>query len=307
MPVLVKGYVYVMIAAVLWASSGTAGKSLFEGGLLPLDLVQIRVTFSSLILASVFGIFSRSLLRIKLKDVAYFFLLGGVISTLVQFSYFYAISKIQVMAAILLQYLSPIVVAVFSMLFWGEKPTLSKFLALFLAVFGAYLVVGGYNLDLLHMNRQGILVASGSAFLYAAYALLGERSMHSYAPWTVTFYSFFFGALSLNVFCSPLKFLWAGYTFEQWLWMSYIVIFGTILPFGLYFVGINYVRSTRAMITATLEPISAGIMAYLFLGESLEAPQLLGTALVVTAITLLQLNREQDALSPETVRSGGTN
>jgi len=39
---------------------------------------------------------------------------------------------------------------------------------------------------------------------------------------------------------------------------------GTILPFGLYFMGINYIRSTRALITATLEPISAGFMAFFF-------------------------------------------
>ncbi len=77
--------------------------------------------------------------------------------------------------------------------------------------------------------------------------------------------------------------------------------------FGLYFVGISYVRSTRAIITATLEPISAGIMAYFLLGEKLESLQLLGTALVLGAITMLQLNREQDALSPELIRKGGKN
>ncbi len=98
-----KGYIYVMIAAVMWASSGTAGKALFEGGLTPLDLVQIRVTFSSLFLACFFAAFSRSLLRIRLRDIGYFFILGGVIMALVQFTYFYTISKIQVVAAILLQ------------------------------------------------------------------------------------------------------------------------------------------------------------------------------------------------------------
>ncbi|MBI5249587.1 MAG: EamA family transporter, partial [Desulfomonile tiedjei] len=278
-------------------------KALFESGLLPLDLVQIRVTFSSLLLAAVFAVYSRSLLRISPRDIGYFLVLGGVIMALVQFTYFYTISKIQVVAAILLQYLSPIIVAFFSMLFWGEKPTLFKFFSMFLAIAGTYLVVGGYNLDLLRMNRIGILVGLASALLYSAYTLLGERATHRYAPWTVVFYSMLFAALSLNVFYAPFNYLWAGYTAEQWCWILYVVIIGTVLPFGLYFVGINYVRSTRAMITATLEPISAGIMAYFFLGERLEALQLLGSALVVAAITLLQLNREQDALSPEAVRS----
>ncbi len=191
------------------------------------------------------------------------------------------------------------------MLFWGEKPSISKFIALFLAIAGSYLVVGGYNLELLSMNRLGISVGLASAVLYSAYALLGERAMHRYAPWTVVFYCFLFAAFSLNVVYSPFGYLWASYTPVQWCWILYVVIVGTILPFGLYFVGINYVRSTRAMITATLEPISAGIMAYFFLGEELEALQLLGTVLVVSAITLLHLNREQDDLTPDVVRAGG--
>jgi drug/metabolite transporter (DMT)-like permease len=303
----VKGYLYVTMAAIMWASSGTLGKALFEGGVLPLNLVQIRVTFASLILAVAFAVFSRSLLRIRLRDVGYFLVLGGVLMTLVQFTYFYTISKIQVVAAILLQYLSPIFVAAFSMLFWGEKPTLSKFLALFFAIAGSYLVVGGYNLELLHMNRVGIIVGLCSGVFFAACALLGERTMHDYAPWTVVFYSFLFSAVSLHVLCTPFDYLYAGYTLEQWTLILYVVVIGTVLPFGLYFVGISYVRSTKAIITATLEPISAGIMAYFLLGERLEPLQLLGAALVLGAVTMLQLNREQDALSPELIRKSGAN
>jgi drug/metabolite transporter (DMT)-like permease len=78
---------------------------------------------------------------------------------------------------------------------------------------------------------------------------------------------------------------------------------GTAIPFGLYFVGINYIRSTRASITATLEPISAGFIAYLFLGEILEPLQILGGVLVITAIVLLQLQSEQDELTPELIRA----
>jgi drug/metabolite transporter (DMT)-like permease len=81
---------------------------------------------------------------------------------------------------------------------------------------------------------------------------------------------------------------------------------GTAIPFGLYFVGINYIRSTRASITATLEPISAGFIAYLFLGEILEPLQILGGVLVIAAIVLLQLQTEQDELAPELIRAQAT-
>jgi drug/metabolite transporter (DMT)-like permease len=67
--------------------------------------------------------------------------------------------------------------------------------------------------------------------------------------------------------------------------------------------GINYIRSTRASITATLEPISAGFIAYLFLGETLEPFQVLGGILVITAIVVLQSQSEKDELTPELIRA----
>jgi drug/metabolite transporter (DMT)-like permease len=43
-------------------------------------------------------------------------------------------------------------------------------------------------------------------------------------------------------------------------------------------------------------------MAYVFLGETLEPLQLLGGALVVAAIVLLQIQKERIELAPESVR-----
>ncbi|MBT6503695.1 MAG: hypothetical protein HOK67_27760 [Deltaproteobacteria bacterium] len=70
-----KGYLCVAMAAVMWASSGTAGKALFTGGMTPFELVQIRVTISTVILFMVFGIGFRSLFKIRPRDLWYFFLL----------------------------------------------------------------------------------------------------------------------------------------------------------------------------------------------------------------------------------------
>jgi drug/metabolite transporter (DMT)-like permease len=127
--------------------------------------------------------------------------------------------------------------------------------------------------------------------------------MHRYSPWTVLFYALAFSAVSWHIFYQPFHYLRAGYTLNQWAGLCYIALFGTAVPFGLYFVGINYVRSTRAMITATLEPIAAGFIAYLFLGEALEPLQIIGAALVIGAIVVVQLHAEQDELTPEMIRS----
>jgi drug/metabolite transporter (DMT)-like permease len=297
-----KGYLCVIGAAVMWASSGTAGKVLFQAGMTPFELVQIRVTFSAVILALTFGLFGRRFFTIRLRDIAYFALLGGIALVLVQLSYFLAISKIQVAAAILLEYLAPIIVAVYSMCFWHERVTTPKLSALFLAIAGCYLVAGGYNLELLHMNRLGILWGLIAAVSFASYTLLGERGMYHYHPWTVIFYAFCFAALSLNIIHKPFNYLYTSYNAEQWWYLFYIITIGTILPFSLYFIGVNYIRSTRTMITATLEPISAAFMAYFLLGEVLEPLQVAGGLSVVAAIVVLQLQKEHDEMAPERIR-----
>jgi drug/metabolite transporter (DMT)-like permease len=298
----IRGYLYVVGAALLWASSGVAGKSLFAGGITPFELVQIRVTVSTVVLVLVFSLYDRALLRIRLRDLPYFMLLGGAAMALVQITYFYAVSKIQVAAAILLQYLSPILVAFYAVCFWRERLTPTKVLSLLLSLAGCYLVVGGYDIDLIRMNRAGIVAALASAVCFAAYTLLGEKGMHRYGPWTVLFYAFFFATLSWHLFYPPFHYLYSGYTLYQWGWMLYVAIMGTLLPFAFFFMGINLIRSTRASITATLEPISAGLFAYLFLGENLSPLQVVGGTMVLGAIVVLQVKQEQDALTPANIR-----
>ena len=298
------GYLSVITAGILWASSGTASKALFLGGITPFELVQARVTLAVVFFALCLCLFAKRLLSVRLQDLGYFLILGGVGLALVQVTYLYTISKMQVAAAILIQYTSPILVAAYAICFWSEQLTVLKLIALLLALFGCYLVVGGYNLELLTLNREGAFTGSASAALFAMYTLLGERVMHRYQPWTVVFYALVFAAITWNIFQPPFHFLYAGYTLVQWMYMLYIAVFGTIIPFGLFFVGVNHIRSTRATITSTIEPISAGFIAFFFLGETLDLLQILGGSLVITAIVLLQVQTEKDELTPALVRAG---
>jgi drug/metabolite transporter (DMT)-like permease len=77
----------------------------------------------------------------------------------------------------------------------------------------------------------------------------------------------------------------------------YIAIFSTLIPFGLYFKGIERVRATRASITATWEPVMAGMTAYFILGEVLSPLQVVGGFGVIAAIVLLQMAKEKAAPS----------
>jgi drug/metabolite transporter (DMT)-like permease len=94
-----------------------------------------------------------------------------------------------------------------------------------------------------------------------------------------------------------MKFITGGYSLKMWIAFLYIAIFSTLIPFGFYFKGVERVRATRASITATWEPVVAGFVAYIVLGEILYPLQVLGGIGVIAAVVLLQIGREKAAPS----------
>ncbi len=297
------GIFYVVLAAVLWAVSGSAAKYLFNSGLTAFQLIQLRTTISFAGLLLWLVLRRRDLLRIRPADLCYFFLLGILGVSAAQFFYLFAISKIKVAAAILLHYTGPVFVALYAVVFAQEKLRAVTVIAIAGTLTGCFLVVGAYDLELLSLNLAGIVGGLMAALAFATYSLLSEYGMRTYNPWTVLFYAMLFAAAAWNVAQPPLAAFLRGYTPSQWWWIFFIGIFGTVLPFGFYFEGINRIRSTHASITATLEPISAGLVAYFFLGEALSPLQMLGGALVIASIVLLQVGSEIDEKAPVVLRA----
>jgi len=298
-----RGYFYVICAAVLWAVSGSSAKFLFNSGVTPFQLVQLRITISAVGLFLWLLLRNPSLLKIDRKDILYFAVFGTFGMGACQFTYLFAISKINVAAAILLQYMAPSFIALHAVVFARDKLSLQTIMALLGATFGCYLVVGAYNLDVLAMNIAGIVSGILAAISFAWYSIHGEYGMRRYNPWTVLFYAMLFAALLWNILHRPLEAFFHPYNVVQWGWIMYIGVMGTLVPFGLYLEGINLIRSTRASITATLEPITAGVISFIFLNEILEPLQVTGGVLVIVSIVILQIKQEYDEKAPALIRS----
>jgi drug/metabolite transporter (DMT)-like permease len=127
--------------------------------------------------------------------------------------------------------------------------------------------------------------------------------MRRYEPWTVLFYALFFAAAFWNIVVPPFESLRCSYSLFQWSLILYIVVLGTIVPYLLYSEGINLIRSTRASVTATLEPITAAFISYWFLGEILQPLQMIGGLLVITSVVFLQLRQEYDEGTSALIRA----
>jgi drug/metabolite transporter (DMT)-like permease len=180
------------------------------------------------------------------------------------------------------------VVALYTFLILREKLAPATIVAMVSSLLGCYLVVGGYNLNVLSMSKVGIISGLCSAMTFALYTVISESAMRRYSPWTVLFYAFTVAAIILNIVYPPFHAVGRSHTIATWWWVSFVTLFGTILPFGFYNLGIQRIRPAHASVTATLEPIAAAIISYVFLGEILELWQMIGTIIVITAIIILQ-------------------
>lgn len=294
----IHGYLYILIGSTLWGVSSVVAKALFNVGLPPAELILVRLTLATLILLIVLLFYDRRRIVISPRDLPYFFILGCVAITGMQFFYYYTISQIHVGPAILLQYFQPVWVSLYAFFFQKEPISKAKIAALFLAVAGCYLVVGGYQIDLLRLNKVGIVSGLIASFFFTFYALYGEKGLKKYDPWTLILYGFGLSAIFYMIIISPTKIIHDGHPLKVWIAFLYIAIFSTLIPFGFYFKGMERIRATRASITSTWEPVVAGVAAYVVLGEVLYPLQVLGGIGVIAAVALLQLAREK--ISPST-------
>ena len=284
------GYLYVSLAAILFAISGTSAKFLFNDGITAFQLIQMRTTLAFAGLLIWLSLKYPAFLKISIKNLPYFIALGVLGIGSAQFFYLLAISKINVAAAILLHYTGPVFVALYVVLVQRQKLGFNSALAIVGTLIGCFLVVGAYNLQLFTLNRVGIIAGILAAISFAVYSILSEYGMRKYTPWTVLLYGLLFAALMWNSLHPPLEAFLHRYTPFQWGWILFIGIFGTIFPFGFYFEGIKRIKPTHASITATLEPISAGVIAAVFLGEVMVTLQIIGGLMVIVSIIILQLN-----------------
>jgi drug/metabolite transporter, DME family len=209
------------------------------------------------------------------------------------FAYLYAISRIHVAAAVLLQYQAPALIALYSFFFQRKNLSAVTVAAIVGAIIGCYLMVGAYNLNILDMNKAGILSGLASAVALALYSVRSEYGMRTYSAWTVLSYALLVAAIVWNVIVPPFAAFAGDYSASAWGWIVYIGLFGTIAPFGLYNEGVKRIRSTQASITATLEPVMAGMIAFAFLGEVLTPLQLTGAGLIIASVVLLQMLKDR--------------
>ncbi|MBA2439192.1 MAG: EamA family transporter [Thermoleophilaceae bacterium] len=292
----------VVSAALLFALNGTVSKVVLQSGISSLQLTQVRATGAFLGFAIVLALARRGSLRLTRREIPYLIVFGIAGVAFVQWLYFVSISRLPIGIALLIEYIAPILIAVWAWAVFKEPVRRRLWAALVLALAGLSLVVevwSGLSLDGL-----GVAAALAAAVAYAVYVLMAERAVKRRDPASLTCYGFLFAAL----FWAAVQPIWrfpAGrlddsvsllanlerFALPIWLLMLYIVVAGTMVTFLLVVAALRHISATRVGIVAMLEPVAASGVAFLWLGESLGVAQLAGGAIVLAAIVLAQTAR----------------
>jgi len=275
-----------MCAAALWGVSGVVAKTLFNRQIEPWTLLAIRLSGAFVILLLILSL-RRVPLRVPRNQIGRLIVLG-LAMTSAQFTYYLTISLTDVSTALFLQYTAPVFVVMYAWLIEKEPLTALKVAAILLAIVGSYLLVTGG--EGIRVSPLGLLTGTLSAVAFGLYAILGRGRVRQVGSWTVLLYAIGTAAAVWNLIIPPWKTFGRAYAPEEWGLFGFIIVFGTILPFGSFLYGLRTISPSGASLTATLEPVVGSAAAFLFLNEVLGSTQITGAAAIAGGVALIQVS-----------------
>jgi len=284
------GYALAASAATMWALNGSLSRLLLDDGVSALRLAQLRGVLSFVLLAAALAIARPRLLRIRRQDIPRLAFLGVVGLAGVHATYFFAISRLDVGVALVIQYLGPLILLLWLRLVHRRQLQRSLWGAAVLSVIGCFLVVQAWNPGAI--DGLGLLAAFGAAITFAIYLYSSEQAGPRYEPVTTLVWGFGFASLFWLVVQPPWSFPFAEFTSAENIALGLgVAVIGTLLPFVCIVAALRHVPASRAAVVATLEPVLAAIIAWPVLGQDLDVAQILGGLIVVGAVVWVQIQR----------------
>lgn len=305
------GYLFTVAAAGLFAVNGTVSTLALQAGIPATRLTALRCTGAAVALLVVLAVLSPERLRLHRREIPLVAVFGVVGVALTQFLYYVAIGRLPVGIALVFEMTAPVFIALYVWLVRGEQVRSRLWAALALSLSGLVLVAqvwqGGGSLDPL-----GVAAGLAAALCLATYYLLGERGTADRDPVTLTAWSFTAAAVFWAVAAPWWEFDAAvlgravpvslgSVEVPVGVLVGWIVVLGAVAPFWLSIAALRHLPPTAAGIVATVEPVLASIVAWLWVEQVLTGWQIAGGLVVLTGIVLAQTARTAPATLPETL------
>lgn len=265
------GRLFIVLTALLWGLAGVCVKSITWSSF---SLMAVRSVISLLMLSAVKKSFKAKLSKANI--------LGAVAMSATGILYVEAIKLTTAGTAIVLQYIAPILVFLYAVIFQKKKVKLSE-AVITLAVFGGCVLSFADSLDPTRIVGNILGLLSGITFAAQIIIMNDENSDSDDCLYLSNIISF--------AICFPLMFFDKNLSFDlkNIVWVLILGIFQYGLANILFSRGIKRVDKIEGSLLLTIEPIFNPIPVAVFCGEKMGKLAIAGFAVVVFFVTLYGL------------------
>ena len=280
------GYPAGIITGITYGLNPLFGIPLLKNGASIDTVLFFRYGFAVLLLGG-FLLIRKQGFRISLRQAGILLVLGMLYtssSTLLFEAYNYISSGL----ATTLVFLYPVLVAII-MVFLRVVPSWPVWLSIFVTFFGVIIMTRSDSSQ--EINPIGVLMSLGSAFVYALFIVIINRSkaISQISNSLLTFYALAVGAM---IFLGKIVFsdehLTAGIDgIASWGNLLGLALLPTIVSTASLAIATRNIGATKASVLGVFEPITAILVGTLVFGEPLTMNIIIGILLSVFAVTFM--------------------
>ena len=282
-----KGALLIILAGTCWGVISIFINYMSDAGLGTMQISFLRQLFAVTIFALLILSKDRNLFRIRLRDLGLIMLCGFINGVVFNFLYFYTIINSRASIAVVLLYTSPVFVMILARIFFGEKFTTPKLVALVLTVVGCVLVTGvlgeGYT-----PPPVAILTGVLTGLAYALNNILTSIAVRKNPPETVTMYTLLFSFIFLIPFSGAGELFPICLAKPSILAVAFVMSIVTgVLAQYVFSMGLKLIESGKAAIYGATEPIVGSLVGIFIFREEAGPMKIAGIIMVITAILLI--------------------
>jgi drug/metabolite transporter (DMT)-like permease len=287
--------VKLVLVAVVWGGTFIAGR-IAAPEMPPPTAALIRYVTASLALLAMTFAMEGGLPALDRRQWLMVTLLGFAGVAGYNYLFMVGLQTVPASRGSLIMALNPAATMIGAALFLREPITIAKIVGTLLALTGVAVELGGGNPLALVSGEigEGELALFGCVVGWAAYTLIA-KNVTGLSALAVTTYAALIGMLMLAALVvtrrDPLV---PHASLRVWLALVYMGVLGTALAFVWFLEGVKTLGPARAAIFVNLVPVAAITLGLLLLGERLTVAMLVGAALVVAGVWII--NRPASAM-----------
>jgi drug/metabolite transporter (DMT)-like permease len=288
---IAPGTLYTFLAATGFAAVSILTSLATATGLELSTVLAWRYVLAAVILTAWVG--THSYKRIPPNEMLRFVTIGGFGQALLVYLALSSLAYIPAATLAFLFYSYPAWVALFQAVRGAERLDGRRVGALALSFGGIGVMVGMPGES--GVDWRGVTLALSAALVYGAYIPIMRTLQKDHPVAPTSAYSKIGAALAFLVLSVSDRSFTYQLPGEAWMAIVALAVFSTVLPSVFFLMGLIRLGPVRTAIVSTVEPFLTAILGVIVLSQPLRAPTLVGGALIIGAVVLLQFRRDRVA------------